>query len=809
MLADFRFAVRLLAKQPGFTAIAVLTMAIAIGANTALFSVVNAVVLRPIEYPRPDELVRLWAVNPARAIEFPAVSWIRYVYFRDHATLLANVALSVNNTATLTGSGEAEQVPSLQASANFFPTLGLVPQLGRFFTADEDRTGGPNVALISSRLWQARFANSPNAIGQQILLDGVPHTVVGILPAAMPVPFNQVEIMTPRPDEVTFVTPQQRDGGAAVWQLTARLKPGVTREAAERELIQLNQQIVQQNPQLIDAQNPLQLRFFANEIIPAEVRLASGVLFAAVAAVLLIACANVANLSLARLAGRTKEIAVRASLGAGRWAIVQQFLIESSVVALLGGALGVLLATWSLDGIRLLAHDQLPRIDRVAIDGTTLAFALGVSALAAVLVGIYPAILATRTDVQATLKDTGRGTAGGQANKRFRNLLVVVEVAASVVLLIGAALLLYSFARLQRTALGFDPARVAVGAINLPSEAYPTPEKQREFLRLLEEKLNAAPELSAGGAGFGMPLTGSVALTPYSVAGRPVLPLPERPLVGLSQVGPGFFSSLGMTLREGRFLTSADTASVPSVAVINETLAKKLFPGESAVGHSLLFGRDAEKKCEIVGVVHDVKSAGIAAPAGDQVYFAHAQRGGGFFHVIGKAKPGQKATSVIPVLRRVVHELDPALAVATPQTADELVAQSLQGMRALSALLGAFAALAAVLAAVGIYGVIACNVTQRTAEIGVRIALGASTHDIFRLILRSAGVLVGVGLAIGLAVAAGASRVLQRLLFEVQPLDLGVFALVAVGFAAIGAVAALIPARRATLVDPLVALRSE
>jgi predicted permease len=377
------------------------------------------------------------------------------------------------------------------------------------------------------------------------------------------------------------------------------------------------------------------------------------------------------------------------------------------------------------------------------------------------------------------------------------------------VLLIGAALLLYSFARLQRTALGFDPARVAVGAINLPSEAYPTPEKQREFLRLLEEKLNAAPELSAGGAGFGMPLTGSVALTPYSVAGRPVLPLPERPLVGLSQVGPGFFSSLGMTLREGRFLTSADTASVPSVAVINETLAKKLFPGESAVGHSLLFGRDAEKKCEIVGVVHDVKSAGIAAPAGDQVYFAHAQRGGGFFHVIGKAKPGQKATSVIPVLRRVVHELDPALAVATPQTADELVAQSLQGMRALSALLGAFAALAAVLAAVGIYGVIACNVTQRTAEIGVRIALGASTHDIFRLILRSAGVLVGVGLAIGLAVAAGASRVLQRLLFEVQPLDLGVFALVAVGFAAIGAVAALIPARRATLVDPLVALRSE
>lgn len=809
MLSDFRFALRLLLKQPGFTAVAVLTMAIAIGVNTALFSVVDAVVLRPIDYPRPDELVRVWAVNPARNIDFPAVSWPRYLYFRDHATLLENVAISVNSAVTITGSGEAEQVPSLMASANFFATLGLKPQRGRFFTADEDRAGGPNVALIGQRLWQTRFGGSPDAVGQQVTLDGVSCTIVGILPAEMPVPYNQVEVITPRPFEVPFVTPQQRDGGAAVWQLTARLKPGVTRVAAERELIQLNAQIVQQHPELIDAQNPLQLRLFADEIIPAQLRLASGVLFAAVGAVLLIGCANIANLSLARLAGRTKEIAVRASLGAGRRAIVQQFLVESLVIALAGGVLGVFLATWSLDGIRLLADNQLPRVEHVAINGATLAFAFGVSALSAVLVGLYPALLATRTNVQAILKDVGRGAAGTGANRGFRNLLVVVEVAASVVLLIGAALLLYSFARLQRTPLGFDPRGVAVGAVNLPAQAYPTPEQQREFLRLAEEKLNAAPELAAGGAGFGVPLTGSLALTPYAVGGRPIPALPERPLVALAQVGPGFFPALGIGLREGRLPRPTDDAKVPDVLVVNESLAKKVFPGESTVGKTLLFGRDGEKKCEIIGVVADVKATGLAAPAGDQIYFVHAQRGGGFFHVIGKAKPGQTAGMVIPVLRRVVHEIDPSIAVANAQTADELVAQSLQGTRALSLLLGAFAALAAILAAVGIYSVIACNVTQRTAEIGVRLALGATTGDIFRLVLRRAGLLIGVGLAIGLAVSAGASRVLQQLLFEVRPFDPAVFGLVAVGFAAIGVVAALIPARRATQVDPLVALRAE
>jgi predicted permease len=809
MLTDLRYALRQLLKAPGFSAVAIATMAIAIGANTALFSVLNAVVLRPIDYPRPDELVRIWDVNPARNIEFPAVSLPRYEYFRDHATTLSSVALTVGNAVTLTSGDEAEQVPNLMATSNFFPTLGLHPQLGRFFNSDEDRDGGPNVTLISDRLWQTRFGGRTDVIGRPITLDGGSYTIVGVLPKAMPVPFNQVEVILPRPQEVPFIPPQARNGGAAVWQVTARLKPGIARETAERELIQLNNQVREKNPQIIDAQNPLQLRRFSDEIIPAQLRLGSWVLVATVGAVLLIACANIANLSLARLAGRSKEIAVRASLGAGRRQIIQQFLVESFVVALAGGAVGVLLATWSLDAIRLLAGTQLPRIDHVAIDGATLLFAFGATTLSSLLVGFYPALLATRADVQTVLKDTARGTAGSNANKGFRGMLVIAEVAASLVLLIGAALLLYSFERLHRTPLGFDPAGVAVGTVNLPQQTYPTQEKQREFARQLEEKLSHEPELAAAGLGFGMPLTNSIAFSPYSVAGRPILPLPERKLVGIRQVTPRFFSALGITLKEGRLLAPTDQAKGAFVAVINESFAKKLFPQGSAVGQTLLFGRDADTKCEIVGVVRDVKSAGVAAPVSDEIYFAHAQRGGAFFHVIGKARPGLKASAVIPVLRRAIRELDPAVALAVPQTADELVAQDLQGTRALSMLLGAFAVLAAVLATVGIYSVIACNVTQRTAEFGVRIALGATAGHIFQLVLRGAALLVGIGLALGLTLAVAASRVLRDLLFEVKPLDPAVFAAVALLFAIVGALAALIPARRATRVDPLTALRAE
>ncbi|PTX91335.1 ABC transporter permease [Opitutus sp. ER46] len=809
MLSDLRFALRLLAKQPGFTLLAVLTMAVAIGANTALFSVLNSVVLRPIDYPAPDQLVRLWVVNKPRNIEFPAISWPRYAQFRDHATMFSGLAITAGNSVTLTERGEAEQVPSLQASANFLSTLGLAPQLGRGFTAAEDEAGGPNVALISDRIWQTRFGGTPDVLGKVVTIDGVPYTVVGVLPKAMPVPFHQVEIVNPRPLEIPYVPAQARDGGAVVWQVTGRLKPGVTREAAEKQLLQLDAALREQRPQLIDADNALQLRPFADEIIPAQVRLGTWVLGAAVVAILLIACANIANLSLARLASRTKEIAVRTSLGAGRGAIVRQFLVESLLIAATGGALGVLFAAWSLDGIRLFAGDQIPRIDRVAVDGATLLFAMLATGAAALLVGLYPAWQATRTDVQVVLKDTGRGTAGSHANKLFRSSLVVAEIALSLVLLIGASLLLYSFSRLQRTRLGVVPDGVAVAQVNLPERDYDTGAKQREFVRVLQQKLDTAPELAAGGAGFGVPLTDSQAVTPYSVGGRPPLPVHQRSLVSLRQVTPGFFRALGMRLKEGRLLTDADRAGNPLVGVIGESFARKLFPEGSAIGQSLVFGRNGETRCEIVGVIEDVKSAGLAAPVPDEIYWAHAQRGNGIFHVVGKAQPGLAAGAVLPVLRRLVREIDPNVALATPRTMDELVAANVATTKGVSMLLTVFAGLAALLATVGIYGVMAYNVSQRTAEIGVRMALGATAGSIFHLVLRNAGLLVGLGLAIGLGISLAASRVLQQLLYEVKPFDPIVFAAVATVLASVGLLAALIPARRAMLLDPLTALRAE
>lgn len=808
MLTDLRFAFRILLKQPGFTAVAVLTMAIAIGVTSALFSVVNAVVLRPIEYPQPDSLIRVWVVNPARNVEFPALSWPRYEFLRDNTTMLASMAVSVNNTATLTNGGEADQVASLLASANFFSTLGLSPKLGRFLEPAEDQTGGANVVLISQRIWQNRFGGASDVVGRMLTVDGVPHQVIGVLPT-MPVPYNQVDLLLPRPLEVSFIPVQARNGGASVWQVTARLKPGVTLQAAEGQLKQLDAQLREKRPEILDTQDPVQLRRFADEIIPAQLRLASGVLLGAVGAVLLIACANVANLSLARLTARGKEIAVRASLGAGRRALVQQFLIESLVIAVAGGVLGVLLAAWSLDGIRLLATDQIPRIDQVSLDATTVVFTLVVTVLSALLVGLYPAWQAAHADLQTVLKDSGRGNVSGRSGKTFRSALVVAEVAVSLVLLIGAGLLLYSFGRLQRTPLGFEPAGVSVGTINLPLRDYPTPEKQREFARLLDEKLRTAPELASAGLGLGVPMSQAGSFTPYAVGGQALPPIAQRKLVGLRIVTPGFFRALGIALKEGRLPADTDRTGSPLVGVINESFARKIFPDRSAIGQQLLFGVNGERKCEIVGITADVKGNGVAAPVPDEIYFASAQRGAGFFQVVGKAKGDLPASAVVPALRRAVREVDPNVALATPQTMAELVAQNLQATRALSVLLAGFAALAGLLAIVGIYSVIAYNVTQRTAEIGVRLALGATAGNIFQLVLRSAGLLVGLGLGLGLVGAFLVGRVLRQLLFEVQPFDPAIFGLVAAAFAVVGLVAALIPARRASQVDPLTALRAD
>jgi len=808
MISDLRFAFRSLLQTPGFTALAVLTMAIAIGACTSLFSVLQAVVLRPLPYPNPDTLVSIWAASKDRNIEAPAVSWGKYELYRARTDVFAEMSISAGNGFTLTeGKGEPEQVAGLHASANFLPVLGLQPVRGRQFTAEDDKEGGAPVVMISQQLWKNRFGSDRAIIGRVLQIDGVAREVVAVLPERMPVPFNNTAIIVPRPAELPYLTPQQRQN-AIVHQAIARLAPGVTLAQANLRLKEMAAQFKAANPSHIDANNSNEVRTISQQVL-GNLGRTFWTLAGAVAAVLLIACANIANLFLARVSARQKEIAVRLSLGAQRAAVIRQFMAESVTFSVVAGGLGVLLAWWSLRGIQVLAGQQIPRADEIDLDPGVLGFSLVVALVAGLVIGLYPAWQASRTDVQSILKDTSRGAGGGPAAKAFRHILVVAQVALSLTLLICAGLLVRSFHHLQTAELGFATTGRAFGIVNLPTTRYAKPELARDFFRRLQERLSAAPELANGAAITGLPLTGQGFLSPYAVQGRPLPPIQERPLANIRVVTPGYFATLGLQLRDGRFFTDQDRFGGENVVIVNEAFAKKLFPHESALNHAFITGPNSDIVSRIVGVTLDVKSAGLAVPPPDEIYFPREQRGGGFMAVVAQAKPGLQAAAVIPVLRRILAELDPTVALALPQTMEQLVTQSIGVQRVTLALLICFAGIAALLAAVGVYSVMAYSVTQRTGEIGVRLALGASHGDILRLVLRSGVAQVGLGLLLGIVGAFVSSHLLSQALYEVKPFDPAVFAVVATSFAMIATFACLIPARRATRVDPMVALRVE
>ncbi|MDI1335672.1 MAG: ABC transporter permease [Lacunisphaera sp.] len=808
MLPDLRFAFRALLKSPGFTAVAVLTMAIAIGSCTSLFSVLQAVVLRPLPYPKPDTLVSIWAINNERSLQAPALSWAKFEAYRTRPDVFADISMSAGNGFTLTeGTGEPEQVGGLHASANFLPILGLQPIRGRQFTAEEDKEGGPPVVMISERLWRHRFNSDPGILGRVLQIDGVAREVVGVITATMPAPFNGTDIIVPRPLELPFINPQQRQF-AIVHQAYARLAPGVTLAQANLRIKEMAAQFKAANPAHIDSTNDNEIRTITQQVL-GNLGRTFWTLAGAVAAVLLIACANIANLFLARVSARQKEIAVRLALGARPGEIIRQFIVESTVFSLAACGLGVLLAWWSLRGIQVLAGPQIPRADEIALDPGVLLFSLAIALLAGLLIGLYPAWQASRTNVQMVLKDSSRGAGGGTAAKAFRQLLVVVQVALSLTLLICAGLFVLSFYRLLKTEPGFATEGRAYGIINLPSSKYNKPELMRDFYRHLQERLDVTPEFAHGAAITGLPLTGAGFFSPYGVKGRPVLPVQERPLANIRIATPGYFATLGISLAAGRFFTDHDLFAGEPVAIVNESFAKRLFPSVSPLDQYFLTGPKGDTPVRIVGVVRDVKSAGLAVPAPDEIYYPRDQRGGAFMAVVAQAKPGLQAAALIPVLRRILVELDPTVALATPQTMDELLTQSLGVQRVTMALLICFAGIAALLAAVGVYSVMAYSVTQRTGEIGVRMALGASTGNILNLMLRSGALLVGLGLLLGLGGALAASKLLSQALYEVKPFDPAVFGAVAGFFAIVAALACLLPSLRASRIDPLVALRTD
>ena len=806
MPTDLRFALRSLLRTPAFTLVAILTIATGIGANTALFSIYDRLVINPVTLPSPSSLVAIWAVNNAAGFVAPAVSWPRFEEIRRHAHSFSLLADSAFDNFTLTGEGDPAQLAGLRVTPSFFPTLGIVPALGRNFLPEEDAPNGPAVVILSHEFWQTRFGGRASLLGQNIQLNGQPWQVVGVMPPRLSNPFAQTQVFAPRVFEVAGLTPQQVQVGAGYSQPIARLKPGVSLQQAAAELAAISKSYGEQFGTRLDANNLSDPRSYTETIV-GNLRPTFYALLGAVGFVLFIACANVASLLLGRLFARHKEIALRQSLGATRGVIVRQFLYESLCFTAAAGVLGVLGSMWALAAVQSAFAAQLPANTTLAIDWRALLFTAGVTFFCALLVGLAPAWQASKADLVETLKDSARGSSGGVRGTRFRAGLIIAEVALSVVLLVGSALLLISFFKLQRTPPGFNPKGVASAFVGVPLSRYKTNPEQAQFFESVVERLKANPQVNAAAVVIGLPLGGLNPRAPYSVAGRPVLPVAQRPLAGFSVVSDDYFKLMEIPVREGRAFNARDRDGAPGVCIVNESIAKHLFPGESALGHTLMRGPGGDIRHEIVGVIADVKTNGLNAPVPDEVYYPFRQLGRPGMAVI--AKTAGDATALQAVIKAAVTGTDPDQPISFFATMETNIANSLGAQRIVASLTAIFAGVALVLSAVGLYSVLAYAVAQRTGEIGIRMALGAQRVQVISLIMRSGLRLVALGLVVGLAAAMGVSRLIQTLLFNVQPLDPLVYSGVTVLFAVVAMLACLFPSLRASRIDPIVALRAE
>jgi len=804
-MSDVQAAVRSLWKSPQFSLVAILTIAVGIGANTALFSIYDRLVLNPVTIPHPSSLVAIWTSNQQLNFNAPALSWPRYDAIRSQAASFASVGISAFDNFTLTGNGDPEQLNGQRIDATFLPTLGIMPALGRNFTSDEDLPNGPAVCIVSHELWQTRFGGRRDLVGDTIVLNGQPWQVVGIMPPRLTSPFNQVQVFAPRVFEVGGLTAAQVQNGAGYAQPIARLKAGVSLSQAQTELASIDRGYRERFAGRLDANNVTEPRMFVEALV-GNLEPTFYTLIGAVSFVLLIACANVASLFLVRLIARHKEIAVRQAIGATRSDVIRQFLIESLVFSLVAGSIAVLFSMWTLSAVQSIVSSQLPPNTVLTVNWRALAFTGGLTLVTAALVGLAPALHVSRPQLVDVLKDSARGSSGERGG-RLRAALIVGEVALSVVLLVGSSLLLLSFFRLQKTPLGFEPRGAAAAFVGVPVNRYTTSARQAQFFDDVIERLRADAQVTGAAAVIGLPLSGFNPRSPYSVSGRPVLPLPQRPLANLGIVSEGYFDVLRIPFAAGRPFDAHDREGLPGVCIVNESLAKRLFPGESALGKVLLRGANADVTAEIVGVIRDVKTNGLNVPPPDEIYFPMRQLGRPGMAVV--ARTNQDAASLQAVIRSAVAADDKDQPISFFATLETNVANSVGTQRIVASLTAIFAALALVLAAVGLYSVLAYAVSQRTPEIGIRMALGARAAQVVGLVMRNGLELVAIGLAAGLASAAGAARVIQTLLFDVRPYDPVVYIGVAVVFTMVAVIACLVPSMRAARIDPLRALRSE
>jgi putative ABC transport system permease protein len=816
---DARYGVRMLLKNPGVTIIVIIALALGIGANTAIFSVVNAVLIRPLPYAESERLVFL--NEKSTALDEMSISYPNFSDWRTQNHSFEKIGVYNRASYNLTGVGEAERIVTGQVSADLFSVLRVNALHGRVFTNDEDKPGGTPVVVLSYGLWQRRFGGQTSLLNQAITLNGKSYTVIGIMPESYAYP-SRVEMWVPVGQLSDQVSWQSRGNHPGLYGV-ARLKPGVTIEQADADMNTIAANIDKQYPDT-NAGTRVRLRPLL-EIFVVDVRRALWVIFAAVGFVLLIACANIANLLLARATARKKEMAIRTAVGASRWRIARQLLTESVLLSLIGGTIGLLLAHWGIKLILYVSPGAIPRSREIGLDWTVLAFTVGVSFLTGILFGLIPAIQAGEVDVHETLKETGRGTSGRQW---LRSSLVVVEVATTLVLLIGAGLMIRSFYLLQKVNPGFSDEHLTSFSVALPQKKYATEDARAAFYNQLLENIRALPGVESAAAASGLPLGNNGWQTGFTIEGQPPPPPDQMPLMEACRVTPDYFRAMNIPVLRGRVFTDRDDrshlagrdlskldedrramAGVNSI-VIDEDFARRYWPNEDAVGKRIRWGgtdKDAAV-LEVLGVVGRVKMESLNQNS-DRVqgYFSFAQLPQGSMTVImkGASEPGQ----LISAARNAVRQIDPDQPIYSPRTMYEIRAESVASERLNLTLLSIFASIALLLAIVGIYGVMSYSVTQRTHEIGIRIAVGARPRDVFKMILGHGMKLALIGIAVGLFGAFALTRFMATMLFGVAPTDATTFTGISLLLIAVALLACYLPGRRATKVEPTISLRYE
>ncbi len=798
MLGDIRLSIRLLLKSPVFTLVAVGALSLGIGANTAIFSVVNAVLLTPLPFHQPDRLVMVWESSPSGKLT-NVVNPTNFLEWRDRNKSFESIAALIQFPANLAGFGEPERVQCLVVTKDFFATLRVSPMLGRTFTAEEDAPNGPRVVMIGEGLWKRRFGADPAIVGKTVRVNSKDSLITGVMPDSFNFPDTKAEMFVP-----FGLTRSVRSG--RFLQTVARLRPGATLESAQAEMNVLGAQLRQERPEF-NAKWGIYVNRLKDQAT-GDVRKPLLVLLGAVACVLLIACANLANLLLIRATGRRREIALRTALGASRWRIARQLMTESLMVAAAAGVAGLLFATWATRVLIALTPESISihNVTRVALDANVYLFTLGISLFTGLLFGLTPAVRAARVDLNSSLKESTRGGSSIAANSGFRSALVVAEVALSMILLVGAGLMLRSLHRLASVPPGFDPERAVTMSLSFGGGR--TNVQNAAFVENVLDRVRALPEVRAAGSVHFLPLSGLGAATGFWVDGLPVPKPGDLPVTGVSVISSGYFAAMATPLEKGRTFDSRDRATSPLVVIVNRALATQYLGGENPIGKRLhiQWGRP-EATYEIVGVVGDIRFEGLDKAAKPAVFLYHQQEPMGFANLV--VRTGSDPKRIELSAQQQVHAVDPNVPVSEVRTLDYYVSASLAAPRFHSVLLTAFAVLALTLAAIGIFGVMSYTVLQRTQEIGVRVALGAKQWDVVGMVLRQGMSMVCAGIAVGVVGALALTRLLTTFLFGIAPNDPSTFLGIAILLAAVSGAAMLIPARRAARVDPVVALRNE